>query len=547
MAFMIWALTLFPTGSLEATHSKILTVVPQYAQEAYIWCGPAAAQMTLAGYPGGSCNKLQEDIWLKIQDFKVESVWDTDPVGMEKALEYMDSETPCSYSVNWVVKNKNTAAELMKVVAYWMNYNSFPVTLLLSTDAHNINVPSHQEHWVVVTGIVTDVDPLTNSTVNLEAVLIHDPAFSDIGYPTINRYCTASQWGTLFQAVNKPASTYHGKYVAVVEPPEVTGIAIIPLEILKGVVIKPNEAVRYAEKWLKKYKISDIEGYRLLKGAEPLNPLLVNRKHGGYFIVPYASAAKTDENNPQGNLAGAAVLINAYKGNLKEVGLFQPMKFMGKDKAVQIARNYLNIKSTRKVKAELVTKIKGRSFSRYFPCWKITLDRKLVHVTQKGEIISNELPITPGTRPCRKKWSASIHGGTTFPVTDFGSRYDSSFMFALNLDYHFNKQLSAVALAGFNHFKAASASVSNTHWWNFSANLKWEFSTNSTRPYMNGGFGLYVPKTGTAKPGFNVGVGLDRSLNPNLVLEVGMDYHHILTNQEDPEFYTAHIGLIFRF
>ena len=145
------------------------------------------------------------------------------------------------------------------------------------------------------------------------------------------------------------------------------------------------------------------------------------------------------------------------------------------------------------------------------------------------------------------KWSASIHGGYTFPVTDFGSRYDGSFMFAVDLDYHFTSQLSAVAFAGFNHFKADVSYVTDTHWWNFSANLKWEFTTNPLRPYVNGGFGIYVPKTGSTKYGFNLGLGIDRTIAANLIIEAGVDYHHILTDQEDPEFYTAHVGLIFCF
>jgi opacity protein-like surface antigen len=166
-------------------------------------------------------------------------------------------------------------------------------------------------------------------------------------------------------------------------------------------------------------------------------------------------------------------------------------------------------------------------------------------------VISTYLPgVEHKPKPaCHKKWSASVHGGMTFPITDFGSRYKSSYMFGVDFDYHFTAQLSAVTFVGFNHFrpKPAFSKFGNTHWWNLSANLKWEFSTNPLRPYVDGGFGFYIPKTGSAKPGFNVGIGLDRTLNQSLVLEAGVDYHHILMTQEDPEFFTTHIGLIFRF
>lgn len=146
-------------------------------------------------------------------------------------------------------------------------------------------------------------------------------------------------------------------------------------------------------------------------------------------------------------------------------------------------------------------------------------------------------------------YSISFHAGATFPVGNLSTLYKSSYMFGLDFDYHFSPQLSAVALLGFNHFKVKPeyARLGNIHWWNLSANLKWELSTNPLRPYVNGGFGLYMPNTGSVRPGFNLGLGLDHTLNPNLVLEGGVDYHHILTPQEDPEFYTSHIGLIFRF
>ncbi len=154
------------------------------------------------------------------------------------------------------------------------------------------------------------------------------------------------------------------------------------------------------------------------------------------------------------------------------------------------------------------------------------------------------------------KYSFSLHGGLTYPMTDFGILYRSSYMYGINFDYHFTPQFSAVAFAGFNHFRPKHnvSYLGNTHWWNFSANLKWEFSTNMLRPYVNSGFGFYIPKTGPTQPGFNVGGGLNLTLNPSMVLELGADYHHILTTAkdaqyytEDPVFLTTHLGLIFRF
>lgn len=160
---------------------------------------------------------------------------------------------------------------------------------------------------------------------------------------------------------------------------------------------------------------------------------------------------------------------------------------------------------------------------------------------------NNDFGKVPLVTP-QNRWGLSFHGGATFPITDFGSRYKSSYMFAVDWSYHFTPRLSAVALIGFNDFRAKPtfSYLGNTYWWNLSANLKWEFTTSPTRPYINGGMGAYIPKTGPTKPGYNLGLGIDRTLTPTLVFELGADYHHILTSLEDPEFYTFHAGLIFR-
>jgi len=147
------------------------------------------------------------------------------------------------------------------------------------------------------------------------------------------------------------------------------------------------------------------------------------------------------------------------------------------------------------------------------------------------------------------KWGLSIHTGVTFPIKDLRKVYKGSYMFAADMSYHFSPQLSAVALVGFNHFKAKPKleGFGNTYWWNLSANLKLELSTAPLRPYVNGGFGIYIPKIGPAKPGYNVGAGFDKTLNPpNLVFELGANYHHILAKEVDPQFYTFHAGFIFK-
>ena len=197
-------------------HSVMLTV-PDHPEEALNWCGPATGQMLMGGYPSGSCTVLQEDIWVAIQGHKVETMWDTDPKGLEGALNSL-----CAPTGSWHVYSRNSPQELMFQVAYWMTKNSYPVALLKDTLSHN-SYTSHKEHWIAVRGVITDVDPTTPGTtsVNLQYVWFNDPAV-DLGSPSIERFVSGSTWYSEFLPVSKVGSSFHGKYVAVIEPPRIS-------------------------------------------------------------------------------------------------------------------------------------------------------------------------------------------------------------------------------------------------------------------------------------------------------------------------------------
>jgi hypothetical protein len=147
----------------------------------------------------------------------------------------------------------------------------------------------------------------------------------------------------------------------------------------------------------------------------------------------------------------------------------------------------------------------------------------------------------------QKRYSLSVHAGITLPVGNFNTLYNGSYRLGLNLDYHLSPRLSLLGLLGCNHFKAGSPPVSDTHWWNLSANLKYECTTYPLRPYVRGGAGLYIPKTGRAQPGVNLGLGLDYSFNADWIIQWGTDYHHIFTSGTTTGFWVSQAGLIFRF
>ncbi len=393
-------------------HSVMLSL-PAHSEEALSWCGPATGQMIMAGYPSGSCSVLQEDVWTAIQSYKTETVWDTDPAGLKGALKNL-----CPPTGTWSIHPETDAQALMYSVAFWMTKNNYPAAGLLNTVSHN-SYTAHEEHWVAIKGIITSADPTTNPTVNLEFLWFNDPAVP-LGDPALERFVTGSTWYSEFQPVSKAGSSYLGKYVAIIEPPEIKGLAIAPTEVLTGKIIKPDFALKLADRWIEKFKLHELKSYGILKKAKALAPLLVNEKHGGYYIVPYSI---------KGQLAEAAVIVNAYTGNFQEVGAFKSVKYMSRQEAVQIATTHLQKREispqpeslSDKIRTELIYPQGERVVSRYFPIWKVTINNKVIGVGHQGKVYtkipSQEFSIPlPGRTPAGITWDGkqlwSIDGKT---------------------------------------------------------------------------------------------------------------------------------------
>lgn len=151
------------------------------------------------------------------------------------------------------------------------------------------------------------------------------------------------------------------------------------------------------------------------------------------------------------------------------------------------------------------------------------------------------------TERLKTPYSASFHLGGTIPIGNFNNNYDPDYSIGLNFDYHFTPQLSAVGLIGYNHFISGAPSVSNTYWWNISANFKYEFITEPLRPYVNGGPGIYIPETGSTRIGFNIGLGLGYLLTSDWTIEFGADYHNIFTSGDDVRFIVPHLVVVYQF
>lgn len=365
IAFALAAAALSALPALAQT-SVSLTFANQN-EESLDGCGAATGQMVMNGYPSGPCHQIQADVWDSIQMHKVETSWDTDPAGLRDAMATL---CPLPAGHHWVASSNTNAQTLMHSVAFWMNTNHFPVALLLSTNPHNA-LTSHREHWVAVKRVDTDLNPVTNSTVTLQLIVIVDQP-TTFGAMAVERTITGSDWYTSnFEAVSNAASSFNGKFVAVIEPPDRTGTATAKLLPLTGTVIPMERIIPLAQQAIQSGPLAKVESFRELARLQAQQPILVNPERAAYYIVPFAAP---------GTPPTAAILINAYSGDLMEGGRFAPRAILTEKEAVVRALNSLGRETAKEIRA---TPLRGES--PYFPVWRVNLDGEelLVHSSDR--------------------------------------------------------------------------------------------------------------------------------------------------------------------
>jgi hypothetical protein len=148
--------------------------------------------------------------------------------------------------------------------------------------------------------------------------------------------------------------------------------------------------------------------------------------------------------------------------------------------------------------------------------------------------------------PGFKKWSLGIYAGTGIPIYSFKRNHNPGINFGCNVLYHLAPKFSLAGFLGYNDFKSRSSSTGDTRWWNISANLKSEIMKNPFRVYVNAGAGIYIPKTGDMKQGFNFGAGAAYSLKSNYAIELGADFHLVNTIGINSSFLVTYARLVYR-
>ena len=371
MMALLAAIGLLTMATPARADVSVFTSVTPRAEEALTWCGAATGQMVVGAYPTSSCSPIQADVWAAIQANQVEASWDTDPAGLKQAMMTL---CPPPGGGHWVVFSNTTASSLMYSVAFWMRRNSFPVAAVLNTDPHNA-FAAHTEQWVTIKGIVTDVDPLTASSVTLKYIFIvqQAPIFGD---PAVERFITGSQWYSEFESVTIPGSAYNGKFVAVIEPPPTSGTAKAKLRVMAGQILRLERILPLLQRAIRSNDIARIDLVRDLTRLQPQKPVLVNPERGAYYLVPFGSPGKP---------ATMAALVNAYTGELLEVARVPARAIPSERDAIERA---LQFTGRHKAKERPTTKatLVSEAASPYFPAWRVSVDRADVLVDVDGKV-----------------------------------------------------------------------------------------------------------------------------------------------------------------
>ncbi len=264
-----------------------------HTQDTGYYCSAACSMMVLAemGVPYSQLD--QDDLYNDIHANSA-SGWYGDCNGISLVLNQRKPQGHFGFSPY----TPTTEAEgSRKIVETLKKYNTSPIALVYGC-----------QHWIVVPGCSTDIEPVTNSNYSINGFWLNNPVFQynephdgqdpcGNGPPngSANEYVTYTQWQNLyFTGCNDQGTT---KFITVVdpEPPKLNLPRFVARHILADgrKLILHKEAIEFTMTGIKKHLAEDKRVSEVLGTTQAADPLLVKRLdklNDYYYLVPWENA-----------------------------------------------------------------------------------------------------------------------------------------------------------------------------------------------------------------------------------------------------------------
>jgi hypothetical protein len=267
-----------------------------HAQDTSYYCGAAAAMMILheIGVPYADLD--QDDLYASNHSHNAQPSWYTDPYGLCYTL---NDRRPASFLPRYFVVHKRLSEpEGTRDVAYTLyHYKVSPAVLVY-----------HCQHWNVVRGVQTDVDPASGAYV-VEGFWLNNPvwdssvAFHDDGdscgsgstHGVANEFVTYAEWRTnRFNGCAYDAAGGATQWVSVCDPePAEIGLPSrreIPYQSDGRHLISAKQTLELAANGLKDYNLFESELGASFREGRLGRPMLVqrlDRPNDYYYLTPW--------------------------------------------------------------------------------------------------------------------------------------------------------------------------------------------------------------------------------------------------------------------
>jgi len=274
-----------------------------YPAEQDHYSGPACAQMILNSCPSTAARHYnsQDDIYNIILLHNTEPTkWFSDPRGMLGVLYSDKALSPCG---TWYDGSDTDKSKVLGHLLYYMDTMKYLMPVSIGSS----------EHWVTVIGYQTDVKPTYSGPVTLQNIWFYDPLPGNVAAMWVSGSVwnsNALYWGV---PLNNSASSWHNKYLAIIEPPKFTPVVIVKDWVRRGRILPVDSIKQSYAGWLttmKEKKLIPKPFEALYENSAIETPILVQAADYAYYLIPLKNRR-------------LAAIFNAYDGSFEELRLSQ--------------------------------------------------------------------------------------------------------------------------------------------------------------------------------------------------------------------------------